>query len=350
MVALVTRVVIKLQFIRGITMVRLFSWLAAITMLMFFISGAGVYWMSHLVVTQSKEESATAVAKAVAATLSAQIDLLNKTIDKIVDDPEVLAVIASANPSQLSATATKLEKYFPEVLKIRLFVPGVSPTDDQIVPKMGFADLEMVRETFTKNRLPSIQGDQGADRHLAITRAIKQNDQVVGVILVSLNYDFISKNIRTAAAKDEYIELKQDLLALGVSGSKIDTEKAANIRVKIPNADWEIYYYYMPGMELGEITVSATIILVSGLMTLLAFFSIHRKLSGLLSQDVNCVMKAIKDMMTTQKLYSTYPVNLTEMNGVIPTLAQFKRVLDQDNEDTMPDNYDDVGMDNFFDD
>jgi phosphomannomutase/phosphoglucomutase len=330
-------------------MVRLFSWLAAITMLMFFISGVGVYWMSNIVVTHSKEESATAVAKAVAATLSAQLDLLNKTIDKIVDDPSVLTVIKSANPELLSAEATKLEKYFPEVLKIRLFVPGMAPTDDQIVPKMGFADTEMVRETFTKERLPSIQGDQ-TDRHLAITRAIKQNGEVVGVILVSLNYDFVSKNIRTAAAKGEYIELKQDLLVLGVSGAQVDTKKAANVKVKIPNADWEIIYYYFAGMDLSEMAVSGTIVLVSALITLLVFFSIHRKLSELLSQDVNCIMKAIKDMMTTQKLYSTYPVNLSEMNGVIPTLAQFKRVLDQDNDDTMPDNYDDMRMDDFFDD
>lgn len=330
-------------------MVRLFSWLAAITMLLFLLSGAGVYFMSHLVVTQSKEASATAVANAVAATLSAQIELFNKMIDKIVDDPEVLAVIISANPEQLSATATKLEKYFPEVLKIRLFVPGVSPADDQIAPKMGFADLEMVRETFINNRFPSIQGE-GADRHLAITRAIKQNDQVIGVILVSLNYDFISKNIRTAAAENDYIELKQDLLAFGVSGSKIDTEKTANVRVKAPSTDWEIIYYYVSGMSLSEIGISATIVFVTGLMMLLAFFSIHRKLSGLLTEDINCVMKAIKDMMTTQKLHSTYPVNLSELNGVIPTLAQFKRVLDQDADDNIPDNYDDVRMDNFFDD
>jgi phosphomannomutase/phosphoglucomutase len=330
-------------------MVRLFSWLAAITMLMFFISGTGVYWMSNIVVTNSKEESATAVAKAVAATLSAQLDLLNKTIDKITGDPGVLAIIKTANPEQLSTEATKLEKYFPEVLKIRLFVPGMAPTDDQIVPKMGFADTEMVRETFTKERLPSIQGDQ-VERHLAITRAIKQNGEVVGVILVSLNYDFVSKNIRTAAAKGEYIELKQDLLVLGVSGAQVDTKKAASVKVKIPNADWEIIYYYFAGMDLSEMAVSGTIVLVSALITLLAFFSIHRKLSELLSQDVNCIMKAIKDMMTTQKLYSTYPVNLSEMNGVIPTLAQFKRVLDQDNDDTMPDNYDDMRMDDFFND
>jgi phosphomannomutase/phosphoglucomutase len=332
-------------------MVRLFSWLAGITLLMFFISGASVYLVSNMAVTYSKEESADAIAKAVAATLSAQIDLLNKTIDKIVDDPHVLAVISNANPEQLSAEATKLEKYFPEVLKIRLFVPGMAPTDDQIEPKMGFADIEMVRETFTKERQPSIQGDKGADRHLAITRAIKQNDQVVGVILVSLNYDFISKNIRTAAAKGEYIELKQDLLALGVSGEQIDTTKAANVKVNVPNTGWDIYYYYSAGMNLSELLVSATIVLVSGLITLLAFISIHRKLSGLLTQDVNCIMKAIKDMMTTQKLYSTYPVHLNEMNGVIPTLAQYKRVIDQDNDDSsMPDNYDDVRMDDFFDD
>jgi phosphomannomutase/phosphoglucomutase len=331
-------------------MVRLFSWLAAITMLMYLLSGAGIYFISYFAITQSKETSATAVAKAVAATLSAQIDLLNKTIDKVVDDPEVLAVIYSANPQQLSVTATKLEKYFPEVLKIRLFVPGISPSDDQIAPKMGFADLDMVRETFTKNRLPSIQGDQGVDRHLAITRAIKQDNQIIGVILVSLNYDFISKNIRSAAAEGDYIELKQDLLNLSVSGSKINTEKAANVREKVANSDWEIIYYYVSGMDFGEIIIIATIVLVFGLIMLLAFFAIHRKLSGLLTQDINCVMKAIKDLMTTQKLHSTYPVNLTELDGVIPTLAQFKRVLDQDNDDNVPDNYDDIRMDNFFDD
>ncbi|MFI3217641.1 MAG: hypothetical protein QX189_00770 [Methylococcales bacterium] len=331
-------------------MIKLFSWLAGITMLMFLISGACIYWMSNIAVMHSKEESATAIAKAVSVTLSAQIDLLNKTIDKIVSDPELLAIISNANPVQLSATATKLEKYFPEVLKIRLFVPGVSPTDDQIVPKMGFADIEMVRETFSKSRLPSIQGDTGPDRHLAITRAIKQNNEVVGVILVSLNYDFISKNIRTAAAKDEYIELKQDMLVLGVSGSIIDTKKAANIRVKVDDSDWEIIYYYTSGMDVSELTVSATVVFIAGLIVLLGFFSVHRKLSALLSEDVNCIMKAIKDIMTTQKLYNTYPVNLTEMEGVIPTLAQYKRVLDQDNDDTMPDNYDDVRMDDFFDD
>jgi len=331
-------------------MVRLFSWLAAITMLLFCISGSGVYWMANIAVSQSKEESATAVAKAVAATLSAQIDLLNNTIDKIVSDPSVLAVIATANPEQLSAEATKLEKYFPEVLKIRLFVPGVSPSNDQVTPRMSFADIEMVRETFTKDRLPSIQGEQGADRHLAITRAIKQNGKVIGVILVSLNYDFISKNIRTAAAKGEYIELKQDLLVLGVSGIQLDTKKTANVRVKVPNADWEIYYYYISGMDFTEMAVAGSVILVAGLIMLLAFFSIHRKLSELLTQDVNCIMKAIKDIMTTQKLYSTYPVNLTEMNGVIPTLAQYKRVLEQDIDDSMPDNYDDVRIDDFFDD
>lgn len=333
-------------------MIRLFSWLAGITILIFFISGIGVYWLSNINVTQSKEESATAVAKAVAATLSAQIDLLNKTIDKIVDDPEVLSVIATANPQQLSSTATKLEKYFPEVLKVRLFVPGISPTDDQITPRMGFADIEMVRDTFTKERLPSIQGEQGTDRHLAITRAIKQNGQIVGVILISLNYDFISKNIRTAAAKDDYIELRQDLLVLGVSGSKSDAGNISNVKVKVPNADWEIYYYYAGSMNWKEITLVISIIGVSTLLVLLAFFSVHRKLSELLTQDVNYVMKAIKDLMTTQKLYGTYPITLSEMNGVIPTLAQYKRVLEQDAtiDDSTPDNYDDIRLDDFFDD
>jgi hypothetical protein len=31
-------------------------------------------------------------------------------------------------------------------------------------------------------------------------------------------------------------------------------------------------------------------------------------------------------------------------------LAQYKRVLDQDSDDSMPDNYDDMRLDDFFDD
>lgn len=341
-----------------LTMARLFIFLAFISIFMIIASGSGVYFMSKGWIAQSKEESATAVAKAVASTLSAQMSLLTQILGKIEQDPEVLATIKSANPALLSTEATKLEQCFPDVLKIRLFVPGITPADAQAVPKVGFADIEMVGETFNHKQLPAIQGDQGPDRHLALTGRIMENNQVIGVVLVSLKFDFIAKSIKNAAAKNEYIELKQAALVLGVSGEKTDTTHTNIVPLHVPDTDWDILYHYVGTTSTVDFTLIIIIIVIPVLFTLLAFFSIQRKLSGLLAQDVNCVIKAVKDLMATQKLHSTYPVHLTEMNGVISTLVQFKRVLDSEKnkeqdkiEEKNPiSGYDDLELDNFFDD
>jgi phosphomannomutase/phosphoglucomutase len=110
---------------------------------------------------QARQDSATAVANAVAVTLSQQIDLLNKMLNKMVQDPDVLIAVTHADPVMLTTVAARLEKYFPDILKIRLLLPGVSELDDKSTPRMGFADLDMVRETFTSNQPPGIQGLEG---------------------------------------------------------------------------------------------------------------------------------------------------------------------------------------------
>ena len=187
---------------------RIFSLLTAFAVLMILLAGGGVYWLSSARIAQARQDSATAVANAVALTLSQQIDLLNRTLNKMAQDPEVLIAVTRADPVLLTTVAARLEKYFPDALKIRLLLPGVSEIDEKNAPRMGFADLDMVRETFTNNQPPRIQGYEGADRHLAITTRIMQNDRVVGVILASLNYDFFNKSVQAAGVKDGYHRIK----------------------------------------------------------------------------------------------------------------------------------------------
>jgi phosphomannomutase/phosphoglucomutase len=351
-----------IKAIQFFTMARLFIFLATISVLMILITGAGIFVMSKIWIEETREESATAVAEAVASKLSAQIGLLNQILNKIELDKQVIDALKSSDPVLLGTVATNLERCFPDVLKIRLFAPGVTPTDDQIVPKMGFADIEMVRESFNVKQLPSIQGDKGPDRHLALAGRVIEDGKVIGVILVSLKYDFIEKSIRNAAAKNEFIELKQGALVLSVSGDRIESARPELVQVVVPDTDWTIFYYYVAKSNPIDIILILMLMLVPALITVLTFISIHRKLSSLLAQDVNCVIKAVKDLMATQKLHSAYPVHLTEMNGVISTLVQFKRVLDSEKgrekekekeniEDKNPiSGYDDLELDNFFDD
>ena len=236
-------------------MERLFSLLAVIVVLMVLVAGGSVYWLSSAMTVQARQDSAAAVAKAVALSLSEQIDLFGRTLDKMALDPEVLNAVTSGDAVLLASVAANLEKHFPDALKIRLLLPGVSELDEKSVPRMGFADLDMVRETFTANQLPAVQGDNGPDRHLAMTRRIMQHDKAVGVILASLNYDFIRKSLQAAAIKDGYIELKQAKLVLGATGDKNDTGQKDIAQAKVANTDWEINYHYDTGTGLGKFTL-----------------------------------------------------------------------------------------------
>ena len=327
-------------------MERLFSLLAVIAVLMVLVAGGSVYWLSATTVVHARQESAAAVAKAAALSLSEQIDLFGRTLDKMALAPEVLNAVTSVDPVLLASVAANLEKYFPDALKIRLLLPGVSESDEKSVPRMGFADLDMVRETFAANQLPAIQGDNGPDRHLAMTRRIVQHDKAVGVILASLSYDFIRKSLQAAAVKDGYIELKQAKLVLGAAGDKNDTGQRDIAQAQVANTDWEIYYHYDTGTGLGRFTLIASFIIVPGLISILAFFVVHRRLSDLLTQDMGSVIKAFKDMMT-HKAPGSYPVNLSEMNAVISTLVQFKRVLDTNDNGSL-DSGEDFKLDETF--
>jgi phosphomannomutase/phosphoglucomutase len=330
-------------------MVRLFSLLSGFAVLMILAAGAGVYWISAGQIAQAKQDSATAVAKSVALGITAQVNLLTDTLEKMAQDPEVLTAVTSADPAQLTTVATKLEQHLPDVLKVRLLLPGVSELDDKSVPKMGYADLDMVRETFTKNQLPAIQGDNGPDRHLAITRRIMQNNQAVGVILASLNYGFIGKTVQAAELKDGHLELRQADLVLGAAGEPAGAEPSADAPVKVANTSWELHYQPINSAPAGLMLI-VSIVSISALLALLAFFIGYRKLSGLLTQDLGSLLKACKDMLTN-KLQPSYPVKLTEVNAVISTLAQFKRVTDNQDEDIVTENHAvNFEMSGFFDD
>ncbi|MGZ4955741.1 MAG: phosphomannomutase/phosphoglucomutase [Methylobacter sp.] len=331
-------------------MVRLFSLLSVFAVLMILSAGAGVYWISAAQIKQSKQDSTAAVAKSVALGIAAQVNLLTDTLEKMAQDPEVLAAVTGTDTAQLATVAAKLEKHLPGALKIRLLLPGVSELDDKSVPKMGYADLDMVRETFNKNQLPAIQGDIGPDRHLAITRRIVQNNQAVGVILASLNYDFISKTVQAAELKNGHLELKQAALVLGAAGDPVAGEQDDDAPIKVANTGWELHYQYAGSADSTGLTLVAGMIAIPTLLALLAFFIGYRKLSTLLTQDLASVLKACKDLMNN-KLQGTYPVQLSEMNAVISTLVQFKRVLDNQDNDVAGDNHvADFGMSGFFDD
>lgn len=308
---------------------RIFSWLAIIAVLMVLIAGAGVYWCNTVSMTDIKRESAITSAKTMASSIATQISLLNSLLDKMAEDPTVISALLVADPLLLEETASKLEKYMPGVLKIRLLLPNVNEIDEKSVPRMGFADLEMVQQTLLKNQPPAIQGDKGADRHLAIARRVMQNNQTIGVLLASLDEQLISKMIHAIRVKDITLELKQAALVLAKSGDQSTESVNSDDSIKIANTDWEINYSYVTALNLTENLISGAFIIVPAFVVLMTLLLGKRNLSEILTRDLHSLIKAFKDLMSHQNMPGNYPVHLEEMNAIISNLKQYKRVLDK---------------------
>jgi phosphomannomutase/phosphoglucomutase len=307
-------------------MKRLFTYLAAISVALILAAVSGVHWLTNDEVVSARHAAAEAQAKSIAIVISGQINALERVLNKMSEDPAVIAALTSRDKAQLAVAAANLEKYFPDIMKFRLLLPGISDVDKDTSPRMGFADLEMVKETFNNAQLPSILGDN-PDRHLAMTQQVFNSNKVIGVILASIKPDLVDKIIKKNQVNGVAIEVKQDKIALGIIGGELDKAGLKTAQLPVAGTGWQLNYWYSGSANLTNSIFFTLLIALPVFLCLLAFFSGHRRLSVWLSQDVSTIMKAFKDVMGNNS-QSNYPIKLSEMDVVIPTLIQFKRVLD----------------------
>jgi phosphomannomutase / phosphoglucomutase len=307
-------------------MERLVATLALICVLMVIFAGSGAFILSNIFISQSKVDAVSATTKGVSITLSEQVNLLDSILDKMAQDPEIINAVAQNNPELLANAEKKLSEHFPGILSIKFILPEARDPSKLTTTGMSFADLDIVRKTFEKNQPTAVQGDMGADRHLAIARKIMQNNAVVGVVLAGVSFDFISRILSATPLEKGYIELRQDKLVLASTGEKVAQEDLDNDPVKVPNTEWELYYDNSGTSGVVEFSLMFAVVLIPALVVALGFVMGYRKLSDLLAEDMSWLTKAFKDILTEKPL-GDYPVKLGETRSLISTLAQFKRVV-----------------------
>lgn len=327
-------------------MERLFSILTAVAVLMVLIAGTGVYLSSKIVVAQAKEDAARSAAKGIAQTLSDQLKLVNSSLDRMAQDPDMVRAFANADQASLNSMAAQLEKYLPGARKIRMLPVGVIELDEVNVPRMGYGDLDMVKATFQDNPLPTIQGDVGPDRHLAITRRVMQGNQAVGVILASMSFDFIDQSLKDAAIENGYMELRQEKLVLANVGEKNETEDHFN-QLNVADTSWDIYYLDPNSGSLGQTAVIFAFIIIPALFALGVFYTCYQQLSVLLAQDLDWILRAFKDVQTN-KPKGSYPVALAGMDAVIASMIRYKREVELQGISAVTNADDDFELEGYF--
>ncbi len=327
-------------------MIRIFSILSVVTVLMSLVSGGGIYWLSLSDLSQTKEKATQSLANGLASNISSHIHSLQATISKMAQSTEVIEAINSDNPRQMKVTALMLEQFMPDVMKIRILPSTVTNLDETRIPHMGNADLIMIQDTLLKKQSAVIQG-QGENRHLAITSVIMVDNVPAGVILASLEYKFLTTLINAPHLSNSLIELKQQNASLaktkGISG-----DSALNKQIKVPHTSWSIHYSPTSSTSSSSFSTIIAIFIIPPVIIGIALFIAYRNISNSLRQDLGTILKAIKDLFSG-KTVGSYPLHFNEMKSLISTMVQFKRVLDHGGTDFPSELIENTESDDFFD-
>jgi phosphomannomutase/phosphoglucomutase len=210
-------------------------------------------------------------------------------------------------------------------MKIRLLPASVESIDESTIPIMGYADLEMVKRTLLTPQAAIIQGE-GASRHLAMTAAIKQDGQTIGVVLASLRFDFLADILANANIGDNFVELNQAGVVLMTAGNTALKSKRS-LQMSLAHSPWQLTYSAASVYKFSSISLMTAIVLGLGVFASILLFAAYFYTTALLKKDENKVLEAVKDLMTGKEL-GHYPMQISEMQAIISTLAQFKRILD----------------------
>lgn len=303
----------------------IFGALATFVVLMVSLSGLGVFWLSTSILEDTKKESVAALATGLAYGLSSQMQLFEQTVNQMASDEDVIAAIESGDTALIDKTAAKVRKFLPVALKVRLLPTTVSEVDEREIPVMGYADLEMVKKTLTAKQPATIQGE-GNNKHLAVTASIKKGEQVIGVVLASLKFEFIQEILSKAPINNNFIEISQaDMALASIGNSQIKDHDSPQFAVA--NSPWKISYAAASPFKLSNVSIITGLIIGLSALSCIALFLGYYYMNVLLKGDQNKVLEAVKDLMTGKELKG-YMVKLDEMQVIISTLLQFKRILD----------------------
>lgn len=309
-------------------MKRIFGIIAMTAVLMIVAAAGGIYWFSAQDAEVAKRQGADAIAKNIAASLGEQVALLQANADGVAKSADVMLALQSRNALVIKATEAKLQALIPFNLRLRLLLPDASDIDQSQTPHMGFGDLEMVRLTLTSDPKPVIQGG-AEDRHLAVTSAVRDDQQVLGVVLLSLEPNLPSQWFSRIQFVDGLLVLKQqDLVLAGIGDQSLKVGDPLDIPV--PNSRWTLQAWVATSATTGDMTIMAALVAVPVLFSVLMLAVCYRKLQGYFRLDQASILKATKDMMLGKHV-GNYPMQMEEMQPIISAIVQFKRVISQEN-------------------
>ncbi|HFD13186.1 MAG TPA: hypothetical protein ENJ32_12070 [Crenotrichaceae bacterium] len=291
----------------------LMAYLAISLLIILLVSS--IYLMTQNKIKNQRQQNILSMITVIAGSISNEAQSLSQWVEAVASDQAIINTF-KAEDNQRKQKARELKNQTSGLLRIRLLLPGTNQIDESQTPHLGYADLELLQTAQSENPPPVIVQMNLPQAHIAIARAVYQNEKIVGTVLASFSTDRIKKFISTLPQQNSTIALFQENKKLASRGdsSILDTEPTGTLL--ITGTPWELRYWIRTPVDTNTLLYAA-IALISSLVILAALsLWLLRKLNTWFESDISELKKLALDAAKGTKGVS-YELNFSMFSDLI---------------------------------
>ena len=292
-------------------------------------AGALYFLLAIQAAQQNNQIVGKSIAKSYSEYISQQLFVLNASLEAFSQQPTITEAIAAKNTKALSSIARNAKKVLPFVTNIHIYPKGKAKKDAISTPPVSFAQLDMIRRA-EKNKSPAPEVHaQNKVRYLNYATPIKQDDKIIGSLLVNFRLQDILSVIPELDSDAGYIEIAQQFdnnkpQVIHKSGN-IKFKNGPGISIPSGNGYWVAIYYpsniinstdSLTPVIASIVGVSAVIALALSLLSLLL-------VSKALEDNATRLTSAFNAMTSHEKHNATFTLSIfTSLHQTIERLFQ----------------------------
>ena len=195
------------------------------------LGGGGWYMYSSMSASAQKQaaEAKEQQAREIANKIQTNYKTITQPVKALAKDKQIADLFVEANDDALIAAADRQQQSIPNLLKLRLLMPGNYQLDTESNPPLGYASLDLLRKAEQTGQVNAEVLLKGSEQEhvLVIERVVNNALELVGLIHASLSVKALDSLVDGINPDDAYIEVVQRS-----AGKKVLLASAGNASIK----------------------------------------------------------------------------------------------------------------------
>lgn len=308
------------------------QWIGGAASALIGLSAVAVIWvLSAQMVREINQRQQALLVGAISNQVQNTFSAHASTIEALVREARVIDAFANPDPARRAELEKQLMSRFANVWDVRLLDAGYDKLDERSSPRLGYADLAMIRESATAAATP-LAGAHGVgteQAHIAMIHPVIGGDgkQVVGHLMVFFNMEIMRSFVSNLASG--YVQIRQpkqggENLLLAEVGDSALTSLGTPLELPIDGSRWQLAYWADPvatsltnSFRIGLLAIALTMLVLLGLV----FLVLHRLSAGKLRTDLATLVTMVRQH-AGGGMQDSYPASLAETGASITIIHE----------------------------